>query len=196
MLRTEARGDKARDEGKSVAGGDFYGPFWADVKEHVFGGADLRDSVRERISKNTGREKLYPVLRDGFLSWWDEQRRWTNEPFQPVRAPSTIYRVNELLSVRIEGMLAVQDADGEDRYIYPYFYSEPSLRNEAARIGLWVFRKAFVALPPDRFRILDVPRGRIYAADRCYLEGNESEILEERFEQLWTLWEAVRSEYR
>lgn len=194
ILRAEIRSDRAKEEGKSVAGGDFYGPFWADVRDHVIGRTDLHSSVINRISNSAGRERLYPLLEKGFLDWWDDQRRWTNDPFVQVRSPNTILKFSDILSIKLDGFLAIQDASQVNRYIYPYFSETPVLKNEAARIGLWAFKKAFVALPVENFRILDVLRGRIFAIDRHYLEGDEQEVLERRSESLWQLWTELQNE--
>lgn len=177
LLRADVRQDLARAAGVSSGGGDFYGPFWSDVKDHVAGRADLLDSTKQRVLKNSRRERLYPILAKGFLDWWNEHRRWTNEPFEIVRTPATTLKINDVLNIRLENFLAVKDSDGVVRYIYPYFYEKPVLRNEAARISLWAIKNAFKGLQYDHFRILDVPRGRIFSPDRCYLEGDEKEVL-------------------
>jgi hypothetical protein len=195
MLRAEIRNDRARDQGTQGAGGDFYGPFWSDVKEHVFGNGDLAALTEGRIDRNKARERLYPTLQDGFLKWWNEQRRWTNSPFEPTRAPAATFKASDILTIKIENILAVRDATETDRYIYPYFYESPALKNEAARIALWVFSRAFPALPLDNFRILDVPRGRVFSPDRCYLEGDEAVILKRKHFQLWSLYVELEEEY-
>ena len=85
-LRADIRDDIARESGDPGSGGDFYGPFWSDAKAHVFGSAYLPEMVQVRIAANSGRANLYPQLRDGFLLWWNERRRWTNEPFRQTDA--------------------------------------------------------------------------------------------------------------
>ena len=75
-----SRALSAADEGDDSGGGDFHLPFWADVKKHVSGELDLRASTIERIQGNWRRERLYPQLAAGFLKWWEEKRRWKNEP--------------------------------------------------------------------------------------------------------------------
>ncbi len=191
LVRSDVRQDISRSLGDNSNGGDFYGPFWADVKDHVSGHADLRELTKYRISQNRRRERLYPVLTDGFLTWWDEQRRWTNAPFEIVKSPSTHFKFNDILTIKLENFLSVEDDSGVRRYIYPYFYERPPLKNEAARISLWVMKRAFEALPFEKFRILDVPRGRIFSPDRCYLEGDEEEILKMRHLALWKLYVEV-----
>lgn len=188
LVRAEVRSDLAKAQGDATSGGDFYAPFWADVKAHVEGQHDLVEQTKYRIVQNRRRERLYPILCNGFLSWWDEQRRWTNSPFEIVRSPSTQFKFNELLTVRLENFLSVEDSTGARRFIYPYFYERPPLKNEAARIALWLISQSFKALPFEKFRVLDVTRGRIFSPDRCYLEGDEEEILTRRYRELWNLY--------
>ena len=195
LLRTEVRNDILKSQGGTVAGGDFYAPFWSDVRSHVFNVEDLHATVEKRIENNDRRALLYPILRDGFLKWWEESRRWTNTPFEQVRSPSVSYRFNELLTVKIEGMLGVRDALGIERYIYPYFSEAPALKNEGARISFWLLTRAFPAISVDGFRILDVSRGRIYSPDWCYLEGDEETTLQRKFYQLWTKFVSIEENY-
>ncbi len=196
LLRAEIRADLAKQRGISSNGGDFYGPFWADAREHVSSIKDLTVATQERVDRNKARERLYPILKDGFLKWWDSQRRWTNAPFETVRAPTAALKVTETLTIKIDNILAVRDAEGVDRFIYPYFYEAPILKNEAARIGLWALKRSFPGLIYDHFRILDVPRGRIFSPDRCYLEGDEAVILKRKFFDLWTMYVKLEEDYK
>jgi hypothetical protein len=82
LLRADIRNDLNKALGESTDGGDFHGPFWADAKSHVAGQEDLRTAVKNRIASNKSRTRLYPLLAGGFLNWWDEKRRWRNEPFE------------------------------------------------------------------------------------------------------------------
>lgn len=191
LLRADVRQDQKRLEGLQVSGGDFYAPFWSDVKDHVAGVADLHDSSQTRMERNARRERLYPILTKGFLTWWDQHRRWTNEPFELVRTPSTTFVFDKNLTIRLDNFLSVKDSKGVSRFIYPYFYDSPALRNEAARVGLWVIKQSFPGLRFEHFRILDVPRGRIFSPDRCYLEGDEEDILRVKYQQLWNLYVSI-----
>lgn len=195
LLRAEIRADLAKEEGRPIAGGDFYGPFWSDVNDHVFGRRDIRDAVEDRVESNDRRARLYPALAEGFLKWWDQERRWTNEPFSPTRAPSTVITIDDSLRIKISNILAVRDARGVDRFVYPYFSEQPSLKSEPARVGLWILKRAFVALPAEHFRVLDVLRGKIFSLDRNPLEGDEALALDRRFRNLVEVYEALRAEY-
>jgi hypothetical protein len=194
-LRADIRQDIAKEHGSVGGGGDFHGPFWSDARDHVFHRKDLHDSVRERIASNPGRERLYPRLRDGFLQWWNERRRWTNEPFQPAQAPHARLTLNGLGTIKVENLLAVRDAAGEDHFVYPYFAEAPLLNNEAARVGLWILQEALPRLTHDEIRILDVLRGQTFSLDRTPLQGDERAILVERYSALVRQWHTLYDEY-
>jgi hypothetical protein len=198
-LRDDIRSDRARatagpdDEG----GGDFYGPFWADAKAHVFGQGNLHDLVQERIALNWRRRDLYPRLRDGFLLWWDERRRWTNQPFQPGRVVRGRCDLPGLAAtVKIDNVLSVRDAGGVEHYVYPYFFPEPPLDEQAARFALWLLG---IALPPDvpreELRVLDVIRGQTFSIDRHPLRGNEEAAFRDRYASLLREREELARQY-
>ncbi len=195
LLKADIRAEIAKADGLASSGGDFYGPFWYDVREHVFERGDLRSLALERIAKSKSRERLYPVLTNGFLRWWETQRRLTNAPFEQVASPTKILKINDILSVKIEDILSIRDGLGVDRHIYPYFYESPSLKNEAGRIGLRILQRAFPALSLENFRLLDIPRGRVFAPDRSFLEGDEDIILQRRFYQVWEMYVALEERH-
>lgn len=195
-LRTDIREDRDRESGSAEGGGDFYGPFWKDAKDHVFGDTDLRDTTRIRIEGNDKRANLYPQLRDGFLLWWDERRRWTNAPFQRVDVPKSRFQVPGLdTTVKVDCMLAVRDGRGDDYYVYPYWFPQPELSVEAARLGLWLLGQALPRIPAGELRILDTIRGRTYALDRTPLLGNEAAVFARRYTAIAELRRALRDEY-
>ena len=75
LLRTDIRTGIEKAKGHSASkGGDFHIPFWADAKDHVAGELDLRVITEQRIAAHKGPARLYPMLRDGFLLWWEETR--------------------------------------------------------------------------------------------------------------------------
>lgn len=195
-IRSDIREEIARERGELGGGADFYGPFWADAKSHAVGEQDLRDSVRARIEANAARANLYPRLRDGFLLWWDYKRRWTNEPFLPLDAPKGRYRTPEFGGmVKVENFLSVRDGLGDGHFVYPYFSHDPSLSNEAARVGLWVIGRAIPQLNWDEIRLLDVIRGEIFSADRTPLQGDEEEIFRNRYRAILRQWDKLREQY-
>jgi hypothetical protein len=195
-FRKDIRGDLAQEAGMEGAGGDFYVPFWADARAHVFGTTDLHASVQIRIDANHRRQALYPQLRDGFLVWWNERRRWTNEPFQLGRSIKSQYVfADPVATVKVDNILSVRDAQDVEHYIYPYFSPEPILSDEAARLGLWLLITALPDLPAEEIRILDVIRGRTYSVDRVPLIGDEEQSFRRRYQELLDEWEALREEY-
>jgi hypothetical protein len=196
MLRVDIREEIARESGENAGGGDFYAPFWYDAKQHVLGRQDLHDATRDRIGNNERRSNLYPRLRDGFLLWWNERRRWTNEPFQEALSPKARMFFDSLSAVvKIENVLAVSDGDNVQHYIYPYFSPNPMLTDESARLALWVLTKSLSSVDPDEVRILDVIRGSTFSLDRNPLQGDEERIFNRRYAALINEWNGLWEEY-
>ena len=195
-LRTDIREDLRREAGEDGGGGDFYSPFWADAKAHVFGGPDLRVSTAERIAANARRSNWYPQLRDGFLSWWDERRRWTNLPFNPGRKLKARFKFPGFDAVvKIDNILTVVDGKGDEHVVYSYFAPEPALSADAARLGLWVLTQSFPTVPPSELRILDIIRGNTFSIDRTPLSGEEEIEFRARYARLVVERDKLRAEY-
>lgn len=184
-LRADIRDDRGRETGEAGSGGDFYGPFWADAKAHVFGRGDLTTATAARIAANARRRNLYPRLHDGFMIWWTERRRWTNEPFNVGRSLKSQFRFPGLDAiVKIDSVLTVQDGNGDEFAVYSYFAPEPHLTPDAARLGLWLLTRALPAVPPTQVRILDVIRGVTFSLDRNPLSGEEEIEFRARYARL------------
>lgn len=186
-LRADIREERAREaaEPDDESGGDFYAPFWADAKAHAFGEGDLRELVAQRIASNERRARLYPLLRDGFLLWWNERRRWTNQPFQPGRVLRARHGLAALRAVvKIDSIMSVRDANGAEHYVYPYFAPDVPLGEEAARFALWLLGQALPDVPHAELRILDVIRGRTFSIDRQPLQGDEEARFHARYAAL------------
>lgn len=195
-LRDDIREERAREHGVSSAGGDFYGPFWADAKAHVFGRSDLTDTTAERIAVNNRRRNLYPRLRDGFLQWWNERRRWTNAPFTEIPVPTSQLKISgQDVTVKVDCVLAVKDGVREDHYVYPYWFETPVISDESARVALWFLTQALPQIDPGEIRLLDVMRGQNFAIERNPFQGNEAGIFSRRLERLVSARERLRSEY-
>ena len=64
LLLADIRTDRYKAAGNNGNGGDFYGPFWSDVKDHAAGLTDLSETTAARIAANPARGRLYPLLRD------------------------------------------------------------------------------------------------------------------------------------
>jgi hypothetical protein len=196
-LRADIRDDITRESGEDgSSGGDFYGPFWRDAKDHVFGITDLREQTAVRIESNGGRANLYRQLCDGFLVWWNERRRWTNEPFQPAGAKKAVCRLPGIdANIKLANILSVRDGRHEDRLVYPYWFPNPPLNDESARLGLWALSQAFPEVDPVQFRILDVILGQTYSFERNPLRGDEAELFRRRHAAALAEWQTLRQEY-
>lgn len=195
-LRTDIRETIARAQGEGGGGGDFYGPFWRDAKDHAFNLSDLREQTRARILSNPGRANLYEQLRDGFLLWWDERRRWTNDPF----VPAVLLKANVRLpgvdaNIKFASILSVRDGRGEEHYVYPYWFPAPPLMSESAKLVLWGLTQAFPTIDAQQLRVLDVVRGQTFSLDRNPLLGDEAEIFARRFQGALHEWLTLRREY-
>jgi len=195
-LRADIRGDLRREGREIGVGGDFYAPFWADAKAHVFGLVDLTSATDSRIVANPRRQNLYPLLRDGFLLWWNERRRWTNEPFHLGRMLRTRFAFPGLdATVKVDSMLTVVDSQGDEFVVYSYFSPDPHLTDESARLGLWLLTQAFPSIPSREFRILDVLRGSTFSLDRSPLAGDEEIEFRARYARALRERDQLREEY-
>lgn len=193
-LRADIREDLRREAGEDAGGGgDFYSPFWADAKAHVFGVADLRVLTDERITANRRRQNLYPQLCDGFLTWWEDRRRWTNQPFNPGRKLKARVDISDLsATVKVDSILTVVDGVGSEHVIYSYFSPLPALNQESARLGLWLLMQAFPNVPANELRLLDIIRGFTFSTDRTPLTGEEELEFRARYARLLRERDALR----
>jgi hypothetical protein len=136
-------------------------------------------------------------LANGFLSWWDEKRRWRNEPFEFL--PETVktqHSIPELGgTIKIENLLALQIGDQFSRIIYPYFSEDPPLPEEGRRIGLSILNKGLLEYPVEDLRILDVLRVSSYGTLDNPLRGNEYDLFLRRYGDLLKEWKKLREEY-
>lgn len=196
-LREDIRAEAASELGDKSSGGDFFGPFWGDAKKFVANEVDLHQATNERIESNRLRRRLYKLLLEGFLSWWNEKRRWRNEPIALVeKSPSGLFQPEGArLTIRVENILALKGGDGSRRAIYPYFSEKPALSKEAARIGLWILSKTVTDYAIEDIRILDILRSTSFGNADCPLEGNEQEIFTARFNHVKSEWDRLRKEY-
>lgn len=189
-IRADAREVmKKADEG-SGPGGDFHVPFWRDAKDHAAGRTDLHETTDQQIEKNWRRKKLYPRLRDGFLKWWNEKRRWINETISelPKTIKSSVGFADIDGVVKVENLLCLRVGDDKCRFIYPYFSDRPALTPEAARLGLWLMSRALPQHSIEDMRILDVLRGETFSTDKFPLLGNEEENFTLRYRRILREW--------
>jgi hypothetical protein len=197
LLRGDIRNEIRKESKQGLdKGGDFYGPFWSDAKQHVSGNLDLRLATLERIDKNEGRERLYPILRNGFLLWWEEKRRLRNVPFKVIESNvKARYEVTGCGTIKVENTLAITVGDDGHRIIYPYFCEDPSLSDEAARLGLWIMSQCIEEYDTKDMRLLDVIKGRSFSDIDTPLIGNEEELLVKKYGDLLKEWQYLRDEY-
>jgi len=198
LLREDIRNDIHREISEDEGGGNFHVPFWADAKGHVAGRLDLITQTKFRIEKNPRRGRLYPRLQDGFLLWWNEKRRWKNEPFEQVLdSIKALYPVPELDSVvKIDNTLAFKVGDRSERVIYPYFSEEPSLPDEGARVGLWLLGEALRPHKIENIRIFDVLRSKSFSTVDVPIRGDEQNIFLSRYAEAIKQWEKLKDDYK
>lgn len=197
LLRTNIRDQlKKEANGPGGGGGDFHTPFWADAKAYAAHGADLRQTSAARISADHGRARLYPLLTEGFLTWWLERRRRRNEPFEIIEQNIRgRLELDGLGTVKIENNLAFRIGDDERRIVYPYFCEEPEMAEEVARLGLWAMSRAVPEYALNDMRILDVIRGRSFSMLDTPMTGTEEADFCQQYRVLLDRWQALRREY-
>lgn len=172
-----------------ASGGDFYVPFWADAKKHVAGEGNLIAMTSARMASNRRRSRLYPLLQAGFLKWWTDVQRQTNQELELLKIPiKGKFDVDGLGVLRVENNLALR-AHGEIvRVVYPYFSEEPILNKEAVRMALWVMEQALSDYDPMTFEILDVVRGVSYRYVDCAFVGDEEALIASRYQVFVDSW--------
>tara|TARA_R110002072_G_scaffold19156_8_gene71402 strand:- start:1443 stop:2117 length:675 start_codon:yes stop_codon:yes gene_type:complete len=197
LLREEIRQEIRRKQGLNTGGQDFYGPFWADAKKYVSEGTNLNDQTAFRVGRNDKRARLYPLLKTGFLDWWENKRRWRNEPFEFLQmSVNSRFEISELNAVvKVQNLLALGVGSGGTRIIYPYFSEVPSLSADTARIGLWVLKESLPDFAPEDMRILDILRSRSFAISDVPFRGNEREICLRTYRKVLFEWERLSEEY-
>jgi hypothetical protein len=198
MLRADIRGELEKEKNPgSDEGGDFYVPFWADAKGHVAGTLDLHLATPERIARHKGRERLYPMLRDGFLLWWETKRRLRNVPFELIdENVKARYTSPGLGQVKVENTLSITVGSDGHRILYPYFCEDPALSSEAARLGLWVMSQCVKGYVLRDMRLLDVIRGQSFSDLDTPLLGNEEQLFLAKYTKVLEERRQLRDKYK
>lgn len=182
--------------GPGEGGGDFHSPFWADAKAHAGRRSDLRAASVTRIDANDGRARLYPLLTEGFLAWWEERRRRRNEPFEIMEQNiKGRLELDGLGTIKIENNLAFTIGDDGRRVVYPYFCEEPDMAENVARLGLWAMAAALPEYAIEDMRILDVIRGRSFSILDTPVTGTEEADFRQQYRMLLGRWTELRREY-
>lgn len=196
LLLADIRNDRTKQAGDREGGGDFYGPFWADVKDHAAGRLNLAEQTELRIAANATRARLYPILRDCFLDMWNEKMRWRNEPFEfvpeSVKAQLSIKQLGTI--VKIENTASITTWDGSHRIMYPYFSEAPALPEEGARLGFWALSEALPGYRTEDFRIIDVQRRTYFRPEEVGIKGDERKQFVQRYDVLLKKWRKLRDE--
>lgn len=197
ILKEDIRLDRRKEEGGSRSrGGDFYLPFWSDVKKHISGNGELSEMIKYRIESNKGYQRLYPLLKEGVIDLLSAKLRWSNEPVEIV--PRSVH--GSLLVGDIGGIIRIHDAlharvRGEyTRVVYPYFSEQPALPEEGGRIGLWAMQKALTELDPGDMRIIDILRRTFFSPQVTPLLGDEDAVFREKYASLVAEWERLKHE--
>jgi hypothetical protein len=198
LLRADIRADqKKKAIGPEEGARDFYGPFWADVKNHAAGISDLSEQTKFRIKSNKTRKRLYTILKDCFLEMWNEKIRWRNEPFEffpaSVKAQPELKKIQAV--IKIENTVAVKTWDDTNRVIYPYFSEFPALPEEGVRLGFWALQTAFPEYPMDEFRIVDMQRRAYFRPAENRAKGDEEKLFIEKYRALSRERKKLEEEY-
>lgn len=197
-VRAELRAERDRLLGYKEGGGDFHAPFWFDAKLHVQDLVDLGSSTAARVTASKQRQRLYPVLRDGFLGWFDDVRRSTNERvgWGEVSAHNHYVFPDLDLTVKVDNLLSLRIGEDTYRLVYPYFAEAPVLSERWARVGLWVMSEALPRFSITDMEILDVLRSRGYRGSRVFLKGDEEMLFSTRYAEIAALMDELRPEYQ
>ncbi|MCD7111835.1 hypothetical protein LRX75_22670 [Rhizobium sp. DKSPLA3] len=197
ILRIDLNSERKKAAGhKGGSGPDFYMPFWADAKQHVMGNLDLNAATAERIAANPRRTRLYNLLKQNFLMWWEQKRRLRNEPFSIIQENlKARFEVPGRGTLKVENTLAITIGEDGHRIFYPYFCEEPALSGEAARLGLWVMSQSIKRYDLQDMRMLDVIRGKSFSTIDTPLLGNEETLLNQKYGEVIDAWKALRPDY-
>jgi len=192
-LRTDIRQARSKAQGRDSGGGDFYQPLWHDIKLHVTREKDLLESIEERIAKNYRRKNLYTRLGNGFLDLW---RRGNNQKVEilPHSPKGQCILMKGRLTIKVQSIMAIT-IDDQERLGYPYWFPEPAIHDEAARIGLWVINNALPSQSIENVRIFDIIRSEYYSLATNPLQGNEEKLLLSHYDRISKLRAKLETEY-
>lgn len=197
ILKNDVRLDRVKENGGNrSSGGDFFLPFWADVKKHVSGDGDISDHVALRIASEKRRKRLYEKLRVGVLELLSNKLRWTNEPIQIVGSAHGNFKVESIGAVvRVRDALHARIGTGYERIVYPYFSESPILSEDGGRLALWAMQKCLPNVVSGDIRIIDIIRSNVFSIQSHPFDGDEEEIFMERYNSVISEWDDIRSEY-
>ena len=196
-LKADLNAERKKLDGQKSGGGHFHHPWWDVAKDHVIGEADLSESLPYLVAAGINRDRLYPMLTEAFLSWFDEFRRSTNMAIgiseEEVHKHYVVPRLG--LTVKVDNLLALRLGHDSHRLIYPYFSEWPALPQDWARVGLWLMRDALVEFDITQMEILDVLRSRSFRGSSVFLRGDEEAIFAAKYRHMLSLWTEFRPLY-
>ncbi len=175
----------------SDGGGDFYSPFWADIKTHLRGEGSISTLTTQRITKSKRRERLYSLYLKGFLSWEKNLLRQSNMPWhlqqRTVHANFDItgqgvIKANNAIELRSGTLVKI---------VYAYFCEKPSLTQESIRVMLWALSRVLKEHPTAALEVFDIIRGVGYNIANTILVGDEEKIFRQRYEELRKLSKTI-----
>jgi len=197
ILKEDIRLDRRKEAGVTRSrGGDFFLPFWSDVKRHISNDDDLTQMTIDRIKSNRNYKRLYPLLKDGILELLSAKLRWSNEPVEIVsQSVHGNLQIEDLGgTIRIRDALHARVRGEYTRVVYPYFSEEPALTEEGGRLGLWMMQQALTELDPNDMRIIDPLRRTFFSPQTTPLQGNEEAAFRENYRSLIGEWERLKHE--
>jgi hypothetical protein len=78
--------------------------------------------------------------------------------------------------------------------MYPYFYEEPALPEQGARLGFWALKEALPEYRVEDFRIIDMQHRTYFRPTDVGLKGDEGKQFVERYDALLKQWRKLRDE--
>ncbi|TPI41928.1 hypothetical protein FJW07_05335 [Mesorhizobium sp. B3-1-9] len=195
ILKKDIQLDRKKEKGGSRSqGGDFYVPFWSDVKRHIAGDADLSEMTDSRVKSNRNFTRLYPLLKEGVIELLSAKLRWSNEPVRIV--PKSVH--GNLKFKDLGGIVRIHDAvhalvrDEYTRVVYPYFSEEPALPEEGGRLGLWAMQQALTKYDRNDMRVIDILRRSFFSPQINPLKGDEGKVFQENYISIIREWELLK----
>jgi hypothetical protein len=194
ILKIDIRLDRRKEIGHSRSqGGDFFQPFWTDVKKHMSGQGETSALTKQRVAKNPTYERLYLLLEEGIVELINENLRWSNETMEvsPESAHGAVRFDDLRAAVRVRDALYAKVRGEYTRVVYPYFSEEPALPEEGGRLGLWVLQNALSGFDKNDMRVIDPLRKRFFSPKASPLRGDEGEVFRGRYKSLIDDWEQL-----
>ena len=181
-LLTDISRDRRKSAGRKTGGGNFYGPFWGDVRRHFLREGNISELTKDTIGRDHGRENLYTLLEANFQIFL--RRGHNSEAELSAKRPNGDFNLSDIgLTTKVEGILTLI-IEGDEHLVYPYWFNEPRLSDDTVRIGLWLISKALPYENPENIRILDIMRANYFSLETHPLKGNEEELLIQGYQEI------------